>query len=207
MPPKRASSPAAKKRPAPLSIQALSPRSAALANKSGLPEAILAASPRPASPSGSGWKLPLLPATWIVVWFIISSLVVLWDAAFVLLRPASLPGGSSYGAPPACLPAWRLARTAAPTASARPPLSLSLSRARAVPPRRRRFLRPTPPLSLSPAAWIWTPYHTHYMPVDGQYGVAGWKAQQAGVDVWNVTQSRCNLFEVALAALFLLLTN
>lgn len=66
---------------------------------------------------------------------------------------------------------------------------------------------PPPSSSFLFPAWIWTPYHTHYMPVDGQYGMAGWKAQQAGKDVWNLTQSRCNLFEVALAALFLLLAN
>ena len=63
---------------------------------------------------------------------------------------------------------------------------------------------PPPPL---PAAWIWTPYHTHYMPVDGQYGAAGWKATQSKSDMWNMTQSYCNLAEVALGALFLLLAN
>lgn len=98
MPPKRASSPAASKRPAPLSIPPSSPRTLALANKSGDPAAILAASPRAASPSGGGWKRPLLPAAWVITWFVVSSLIVLWDASFVLLRPASLPGGSSYGA-------------------------------------------------------------------------------------------------------------
>lgn len=31
---------------------------------------------------------------WIVIWLAVSTLVVLWDAAFVLLRPASFPGES-----------------------------------------------------------------------------------------------------------------
>ena len=54
---------------------------------------------------------------------------------------------------------------------------------------------------------MWAAYHTHYMPVDGQYGRAGWAATQAKSDMWNVTQSWCNLGETALAALFLLLVN
>ena len=31
---------------------------------------------------------------WIVVWLLISSALISWDVAFVLLRPASMPGGS-----------------------------------------------------------------------------------------------------------------
>ncbi len=31
---------------------------------------------------------------WVVLWMGISTLVVIWDALFVLLRPASFPGGS-----------------------------------------------------------------------------------------------------------------
>lgn len=34
-------------------------------------------------------RLPL----WIIFWLVVSQLVVLWDSAFVLLRPDSLPGG------------------------------------------------------------------------------------------------------------------
>lgn len=36
---------------------------------------------------------PILPR-WIVIWFAISLPIVLWDVSFVLLRPASMPGGS-----------------------------------------------------------------------------------------------------------------
>ena len=31
---------------------------------------------------------------WVVLWMGISTLVVIWDALFILLRPASFPGGS-----------------------------------------------------------------------------------------------------------------
>ena len=31
---------------------------------------------------------------WIVVWLLISSALIGWDVAFVLLRPASMPGGA-----------------------------------------------------------------------------------------------------------------
>jgi len=34
-------------------------------------------------------KLP----RWVILWLIISTVIVLWDAAFVLCRPASFPGG------------------------------------------------------------------------------------------------------------------
>ncbi|KAI8093868.1 uncharacterized protein BX664DRAFT_330782 [Halteromyces radiatus] len=34
------------------------------------------------------------PSTWIRAWFLISSLVVYWDAAYCLLRPHSMEGGS-----------------------------------------------------------------------------------------------------------------
>jgi len=30
---------------------------------------------------------------WVWVWFVVSQLVVLWDGAFVFLRPDSFPGG------------------------------------------------------------------------------------------------------------------
>lgn len=30
---------------------------------------------------------------WVTLWLVISTLVVIWDALFVLLRPASFPGG------------------------------------------------------------------------------------------------------------------
>lgn len=90
-------------------------------------------------------------------------------------------------------------------------------------------------------------YHTHYMPVDGQYGALGWKATLGKKDMWNVTQVRgvtvgrrgvdwptrrathapllraplpprtsphlprrqswCNIGEIALGMLFLLLVN
>jgi hypothetical protein len=33
-------------------------------------------------------------ARWIVVWLLVSSVIVLWDVAFVLLRPRSMPGGA-----------------------------------------------------------------------------------------------------------------
>jgi hypothetical protein len=38
-------------------------------------------------------SLPRLPR-WILVWFAISLPLVVWDVSFVLLRPASMPGGS-----------------------------------------------------------------------------------------------------------------
>ncbi|CAO3589902.1 unnamed protein product [Absidia cylindrospora] len=34
------------------------------------------------------------PPTWIRLWFLISSLIVYWDAGFCLLRPHSMEGGS-----------------------------------------------------------------------------------------------------------------
>ena len=45
------------------------------------------AKPAPASSVAAG-----VP-TWVSAWLIISGLVCIWDASFVLLRPRSLPGG------------------------------------------------------------------------------------------------------------------
>ena len=80
--PKRAASPAAQKRGG-LTLEipsAPSPRAGTLPNKSGLPGDILARTPRPSSPSVSGWKAPLLPPAWVVAWFALSAAVCLWDA-------------------------------------------------------------------------------------------------------------------------------
>lgn len=32
----------------------------------------------------------------VTIWFAVSSVVVLWDAGFCLLRPRSMPGGDLY---------------------------------------------------------------------------------------------------------------
>ncbi|KAI8331059.1 hypothetical protein BC941DRAFT_439674 [Chlamydoabsidia padenii] len=36
----------------------------------------------------------MTPPTWIRLWFLVSSLVVFWDAGYCLLRPYSMEGGS-----------------------------------------------------------------------------------------------------------------